>query len=563
MNLQVNRIKEKFASIFQDKIDMTDMKEKEGTEEYEKAFLSRCLAAYALIIISDIDEEKAASCVTDGFKDKGIDAIFNDRNNEQLILVQAKWSNDGNGTISQGDTLKYVSGVEKILDLNYSDFNSKILNKKSEIDSAISSMNYQIKMIIIYTSNNSCPKESNDEIEKLKNRINDNLNELLISETITLTKIYGCLANTSLNQDIILEDVLINNWGSIEENERPRVYYGMIDASSVAEWWRQSGNRLLARNIRFFKGDTDVNNGIIKSLTNNPERFCYYNNGIKLVAKKVIRKLAYSSDRKTGLFRIEGASIVNGAQTTGCIGKAYDICPENVSKAKLMIQIISLEDAQEDFGENITKLSNTQNKIGNKTFVSMDPFHAQIAIDLRMDGIEYTYKEGDLRTGNNICNVDEAAIALGCFLGDISLVTTIKREVGSIFDDINRSPYKLIFNNSVSSFLLWNAIRISRSFDQFNIEYQNSHTGVEKLISVHGNRFLLYLLYNELKKQKIDLQTGYVDVEKITICEIVLQYIEKIKAAKEYLYPDAYPANIFKSVNRCKKIKDYIIDAES
>lgn len=558
MNFQVKRIKAKFEGMFQGKIDMADMVDKEGTEEYDKAFLSRCLAAYALVIISEIDEEMAASCVTDGFKDNGVDAVFNDRNGKQLILVQAKWSDSGNGTISQGDTLKFVSGVEKILNLDYSDFNQKILVKKSEIDNAVESMDYQIKMIIIYTSNNLCPKESNNEIEKLKDRINDDLNELLISETITLSKIYDCLANASLNQDIVLEDVLINNWGVIEESGNQRGYYGLVDASSVAEWWRQNGNRLLARNIRFFKGDTDVNNGIIKSLTNNPEFFCYYNNGIKLVAQKVIRKLAHSTDRKTGLFRIEGASIVNGAQTTGCIGKAYDMCPENVSRAKLMVQIISLEDAHEGFGEGITKLSNTQNRIENKTFASMDPFQEKIAKDLFLDGIEYAYKEGDLRIGSNICNIDEAVIALGCFLGDISLVTTIKREVGSIFDDINKPPYKLIFNDSISAYLLWNTIRISRIFDQFNINYQSDHVGIEKLISVHGNRFILFLIYDGMKKEGKDLQSAYVEIDEETIKRNALQYIEKIKDAKEQLFPDAYPANIFKSVKRCKQIKELI-----
>lgn len=511
-----------------------------------------------MIIASEIDEEMAADCVTDGYNDNGIDAVFNDRNGKQLILVQAKWSNDGNATISQGDTLKYVSGVEKILNLDYSDFNQKILSKKTEIDSAVESMDYRIKMIIIFTSKNPCPKESSNEIEKLKDRINDDLNELLISETYTLAKIYDCLANNSLNQDIILEDVLINNWGLIEDNGNQRGYYGLVDASSIAEWWKQNGNRLLARNIRFFKGDTDVNNGIIKSLINNPEFFCYYNNGIKLVAQKIIRKLPHSTDRKTGLFRIEGASIVNGAQTTGSIGKAYDMCPENVSKAKLMVQIVSLESAHEGFGEDITKLSNTQNKIENKSFASMDPFQEKIAKELLLDGVEYAYKDGDLRTGTNICNIDEAVIALGCFLGDISLVTTIKREVGSIFDDISKPPYKVIFNDSISAYLLWNTIRISRTFDKFNIKYQSNHVGTEKLISIHGNRFILFLLYDGLKKEGKDLWSAYVEIEEETIRKSALQYIEKIKIAKGKLFPDAYPANIFKSVNRCKEIKKFI-----
>ena len=30
----------------------------------------------------------------------------------------------------------------------------------------------------------------------------------------------------------------------------------MISASDVAIWWKDYGNKLLAKNIRYFKGDT-------------------------------------------------------------------------------------------------------------------------------------------------------------------------------------------------------------------------------------------------------------------------------------------------------------------
>lgn len=558
MNVQVNRIASKFEELFKDKIDMDDYSGKIGTDEYKKAFLSRCLAAYALVVSSGIDIDMAASCVTDGFNDNGIDAVFNDRNKKQLILVQSKWSYDGNGTISQGDTLKYISGVNKILGMEYESFNPKFLSMKIDIDGAIRSLEYQIKMIVIYTSNSQISEECRSEIDKIIDNTNDELNELLIFENITLSKIYDCLANSSLTQDIILEDVLLNNWGAIEENGIQRGYYGMIDASSIAEWWKQSGNKLLARNIRYYKGNTDVNNGMMKCLSNTPESFCYYNNGIKMIAKKITRKLAHSSDKNTGLFRVEGASIVNGAQTTGCIGKAYEQNQQNVERAKLMIQIISLEGTSAEFGEEITKLSNTQNRIERKTFASMDPFHEKIAKDLLMDNIEYTYKEGGLRTGDNVCSIDEAVVALGCYLGDVSVVTTIKREVGIIFDDISKAPYKLIFNDGVTSFLLWNTIKVSRIFDNYNANFQRDLTGIERLISVHGNRFLLYMVFNEIKRRSIDLRSQNVNLEEELIKDISLHYIYEIKAIRDQLYPEGYIANIFKSASKCKSIFELI-----
>ena len=78
-------------------------------------------------------------------------------------------------------------------------------------------MDYQIKLIIIYTSNNDFPDEANNGIEALKKRVNDDCNELLLSDVVKLENVYNCLANATLNQEIVLDDVLVNDWGVIQE----------------------------------------------------------------------------------------------------------------------------------------------------------------------------------------------------------------------------------------------------------------------------------------------------------------------------------------------------------
>lgn len=556
MNVQVMRIATKFKEMFSDEIDMADLDV--TSEKFENCFNSRCLAAYALMVQCDIDNEGAAKCVTDGFHDWGIDAVYKDESSKILYVVQAKWSNDGNGTISQGDSLKFISGIEKILNMDFDDFNDKILKKRMEIESAVKAMDYQIKMIIIYTSNNECPDEASKAVESLKQRINDECNELLLSDIVKLSNIYDSLANATINQDIILDDVIVNDWGVIQEGTAERGYYGMVSASDIAIWWKDYGNRLLAKNIRFFKGDTEVNNGIAKCLKENPEKFCYYNNGIKIIANKITRKLAHSTDRKNGLFRLEGVSIVNGAQTTGSIGRTYMTNPDTVEKAKLMVQIISLENSEEDFGNTITKLSNTQNKIENKAFASMDSLQEKLRKDLMMDGIEYVYKDGDTSSGDKICNIDEAVVAIGCYKSDVSLVALIKRAVGSVFEDISKAPYKTIFNPSTNAYLIWNTIKISRVFDKINADYQRENNGIKKLISVHGNRLLLHMIFEELNKN-YNFNIGYVDIDENVLKELLEKYIDLFADAKDSLYSDAYPANIFKNAGRCKEMKEFIV----
>lgn len=561
MNLQVGRIQAKLEEMFGNNIDMSDVGAADTSEDYKNKLVSRQLAAYSLVMRCGIDVEVAAGAITDGMKDCGIDAIYKDIDSKTLYLIQAKWSKNGKGTISQGETLKFVNGVNKIINFDFNEVNSRILSKKSEIESALLDMEFKIKMIVIYTSNQSLSKESKDAIFGLESRINDEISELLTNETILLNDIYEFMAHASSGQVISIDDVLINNWGIISDSDGThRGYYGMVNAGQIAEWWQQYGNSLLDRNIRFFKGDTEVNKGIVKTLTEEPEKFIYYNNGIKLIAKRVTRKLAHSADRDMGLFHLEGVSIVNGAQTTGSIGECYLGNEDIINKAKVMVNIVSLENADEDFGNDITKLSNTQNRIENKAFVSMDSFQENLRRDMLMDGIDYSYKDGRYNSSNSkACCIDDVAVAVGCYLSDINIAASIKRAYGSIFEDIKKTPYVSIFNSSLTSYLAWNCVCVYRKFEECNTGIQTSSEGVRRLIAVHGNRFILHMIFQILKEKYADFSRKYLDVTQrmsAEIQELNKWLIGEIIIVKDNLYPDAYPANLFKNAARCRALKD-------
>ena len=90
--------------------------------------------------------------------------------------------------------------------------------------------------------------------------------EILVFKEIKLQDIYDFLASSQALDDITIDDVILSNWGTIDEPFK--AYYGSIPASAVGEWYQRYGNRLFAKNIRYYKGSTDVNQGSF-SLTNN------------------------------------------------------------------------------------------------------------------------------------------------------------------------------------------------------------------------------------------------------------------------------------------------------
>ncbi|MBC1224602.1 AIPR family protein, partial [Nostoc sp. UCD120] len=145
--------------------------------------------------------------------------------------------------------------------------------------------------------------------------------------------------------------------------------YGQIDAEQLAELWIENREDLFSKNIRSFVGLTDVNDGIQDTLLHSPETFLYLNNGVTVLCSKIQKTVKGGySDKSVGDFYCEGISIINGAQTVGTMGTAYQTNSEEVKKAKVFLKLISLENCPPDFALKVTKSTNTQNKVENRDF---------------------------------------------------------------------------------------------------------------------------------------------------------------------------------------------------
>ncbi len=105
---------------------------------------------------------------------------------------------------------------------------------------------------------------------------------------------------------------------------------------------------------------SEVNHVISKTLNETPSNFWYFNNGITLLVQNLKRQAIGGNDKSVGMFECTNVTIVNGAQTVGTIGR--DLQDLN-SPAFLHARIIELDDPASTLGQQITRASNTQNKI--------------------------------------------------------------------------------------------------------------------------------------------------------------------------------------------------------
>lgn len=559
-DINIIRIESKLESMFEGKIDTSDLDGKKTADEIKKVFLSRSLAAIAIMYETGIDVEMAAKSITDGFQDMGIDAVYCNEKQKQLVLVQSKWRTEGSGGCSQNEILTFVEGIKRIMSLDFAGANDKIKQKIPEISLAIKDMDYTLMTIFCHTGSQSMNEYISRPIRKLKEKTNEDASEILDFYELKMSEIFTYLASGEGNDVIEIDDVILNNWGFIDSPLK--AYYGTISAAAIGDWYMRFGNKLFDKNIRYYKGNTDVNDGITRVLKEEVENFFYYNNGIKLLCKKITRKTAYSDSNKTGLFRLEGVSLVNGAQTTGSIGKFFSENREQTDKANVLIQIIEIGEDEDNISTQITKLSNTQNKIENKDFAALDPEQDRLKNELLFSNILYLYKTGaTVDDPAKQISLDEAIVAQACMQDDVSYSVIAKGNVGALTEDITKAPYKILFNASTNAFRMNNSIQVMRIVERFLQNRETNYEGRNKLALVHGNRLILHLMLQQLK-QLPDYGVTMIDrsVLERKVEEWCPSIIEKVIDKMNTIYPDAYPANIFKNVGRCREIVNAIFE---
>ena len=551
-NINMRRVQARIQEMFQGKVDMTDF-----PNDTNRHFETRALAALALIMTSGLEVTQASVQVTDGYHDMGIDAIYLDETQKKLFLVQSKWRADGAGSITQDEMSNFAQGVQRVLEEDLVGANDKIIAKSMDIDVALTQMGYQIHSIFIHTGNQKVTDYVLRPISQLMKKTNDEISTILLFDEFNFKDIYSFLANGQEQPGINIDDVILSNWGKVDV---PFVsYYGTISAATVGEWYKNFGNALFAKNIRFYKGNTDVNEGMKKVLLQEPEKFYYYNNGIKLLCKSIKRKAKDSTTTATGLFTLEGVSLVNGAQTTGTIGSLFLDNPEQVSKAIVMIQIIDLSSVDTETATQITRLSNTQNRIENKDFAALDPEQERLRKDLTFSHYSYLYKSGDKITNlEKQISFDEAIVALACLNADISYTVIAKGNVGALSEDITKMPYKALVNRSTNSYALLNSVLYMREVERcLQDKKEQVNNNRERLVCIHANRFILhFILKDKGENEKFNMSVIDKDNIRNNVTSLIDMFVDQTTQLIDELFPESYPANIFKNLTKCKQLEE-------
>lgn len=160
-------------------------------------------------------------------------------------------------------------------------------------------------------------------------------------------------------------------------------YLCIIPGSALAELYDTYGSSLLEGNVRsFLSTKVAVNKKIRTTILQQPERFFAYNNGISATAMDV-----QFEHTEQGLFLVSARDfqIINGGQTTASLSSARYNYKDKVNLGAIFVQMKltvikrTLEDdAATTLIQNISRSSNSQNKVSDADFFSTHPFHVQM-----------------------------------------------------------------------------------------------------------------------------------------------------------------------------------------
>jgi AIPR protein len=515
------------------------------------ANLSRLLALHAVEMTLGSTDDGAQRIIeiTDGTKDKGIDAIGIDTAAKRIVFVQSKWRQDGSGSMALGDVLKFLDGVRSILGMAtgsepvHASDSTRLAVRKT-----LSTPGARVRLVTATTAIMPLSEDVEGPIKGLLGQLNDlEETEPLATHThMGQAKFFNSIGEES--KPAVDIDLQMLDWG--KASDPLKVFYGRVSADQIAGWYSVHGDDLFTENIRVVIPKSEINEGIRDTIIKESEKFFYYNNGITIIANKIDVGLGGTLNRDTGFFRLSGASVVNGAQTVSTLGSVLGADYEaNLGSAFVLVRCIQVPQDDEELGRRITRFANTQNEVSSQDFAFLDPVQHRLARELQVLGYEYILRSAELpkkQDAAQVIDVRQAAVALACAHQNLNYSIIAKREVSRLFSET--PVYQALFNSSTDALRLLRAVLILRSVDKVLDLISPNADGVEAGIAVHGGRVIAHIVFRQLGDSFLSKPQS--DIENAL--NVVGDSVSKHVVALVKAFPDnAYPGNLFKNQKRC------------
>jgi AIPR protein len=348
------------------------------------------------------DEDVAARGLVGGSGDKNVDAVFVDDSASTVFLIQGKFR------LSINKKAEHRSDVVAFADLgavlwgdrdNYRRFTEGLDPLvRSRLDEARDRVQrrQRYKVHLLYVTTGSC----SDSLEAEAKRIALGAKGPTEFEVIDGRGVLRVFADylDGVAPPVRSLDLPVQASGRVSSGASSRFdptsqiesWVFSMSGRDVAKLFRSTGVRLFARNIRGFLGGTGINRAMEATLTDRPEYFWYFNNGVTIVCS------AAQEIRQKGrtVLRVNNPQVINGQQTTRVLAAQTELSPS----ASVLTRVIQVprgshgEDQFEELVSRIVEATNWQNQIKASDLVANDRLQVFIERELRKVGYQYLRK---------------------------------------------------------------------------------------------------------------------------------------------------------------------------
>ncbi|HMO78150.1 MAG TPA: AIPR family protein [Candidatus Paceibacterota bacterium] len=401
-----------------------------GSEAKAFSFIVSCLEMF---YGNKIPKQTLSKIITDGHRDNSLDVI---RVNSDGTIDIFDIKNDNSLSTSDLSFLKYsikVNVLEKPND--YSIFNSIAIQRIKEIHMTEKPV---IRVFIVRNTGAKATTYFNKMKSELKTFSKVKSVELVVVDDLIRKK----MENESYKGDWAIQ----TNEDCLHRFERSKELTLKIPLEKIVELHNISikdGTNLFNRNIRTFLKKKELSEGIVETLSKEPNNFYYYHNGITLVAKSI------TLDSPFG-FTVKDPQVINGAQTINSISAAFADSKIRSSDIKDAHVLCKIYVANDDETEKICETSNTQVKVDNSDLRSND--EVQMILELLINNFPKTSFEYARKKPYKVKDRKNDLITLPEFTQWVYSVVfekpaSAKNDKRLLFDATKKGLYRKIYIN--------------------------------------------------------------------------------------------------------------------
>jgi hypothetical protein len=413
----------------------------------------------------------AVAASIDGGGDHGIDSVYVGPTNV-IWLVQSKYIREGVGEPSLMEASVFRDGVVDFVAGKFERFNQALAAKIPQIRAAMDGP-HQIAFVLAYTGTtiDETRRTMFGDVQKSINAVQPNRARFV---RYGLSAFHEAQVEKHGEPEINGVELELHNYG-IANGVAP-AYYGTLKVKDLAALYQKEQHALVRANIRRYRGSSEVNKGMTRTLRERADHFFCFNNGVTFLCRSILAVGPNHQNRSVGRFRLDGVSIINGAQTAGTVAQEpiahYDAHP-----AEVLVTCIVMPEDEGVFADAVTEYRNSQNAVKPQDFVAMDDNQESWRKTLASHGVTYIYKPSvtDAQATAPIFSVEEAArFRAARNLRGLELILHHPEKLWDRKRDFQgRSPsndspsiYKVLFPDVLSSRSLWRITQIGRQIQE-------------------------------------------------------------------------------------------------